>query len=292
MRGLTTDEEKFNKYIKKFGNYKTFKVEDFDKDEELKKLFDLYIQQTNEFMKSSIFKKRLAAYYQNSDIKQEYIFDTVGSVKKYMIVKGQKVEYIEKISNGFLIEKLFKLTNIKATTKSSQKIRKPSQISMIIYDTKYGRLLPTFLHRETSKRNQEYYKKLIIRKRQTLDEEIKETPLYQKKQSFENGILRKKIEEWHHYCIAINEVKAFIQIRYKSWTSKRWTLFKELAEQFQVLNTCEYTKNAFKDISNDFLALNKFQDYKIEKLLAFNLPNINTKKIAREIINHLISPYK
>ncbi|PHS59114.1 MAG: hypothetical protein COB17_00860 [Sulfurimonas sp.] len=113
-----------------------------------------------------------------------------------------------------------------------------------------------------------------------------------KKQTFENGILRKKIEEWHHYCIAINEVKAFIQLRYTSLTSNRWARFNELAEEFQVFNSCVYMKMAFEDISKNNLSLNKFQDYKIEKLLNFDLPSINTKKIAKEITNNLISPYK
>ena len=49
---------------------------------------------------------------------------------------------------------------------------------------------------------------------------------------------------------------------------------------------------AFEDISKNNLSLNKFQDYKIEKLLNFDLPSINTKKIAKEITNNLISPYK
>ncbi|PHS59113.1 MAG: hypothetical protein COB17_00855 [Sulfurimonas sp.] len=156
MRTITTDEVEFNKYIKKFGNYKTFKVEDFDKNEELKKLFNLYTLQSGELMRSDIFKKRLEEYYQGADTKQEDMFDTVGSVIKYKTMKGQEVEYIEKTSNGFLIEELFKLTNIKATTKSSKKIKKPSQISMIIYDTKYGRLLPYYSHKDTLKRNQEF----------------------------------------------------------------------------------------------------------------------------------------
>ena len=292
MRSITTDEIAFNNYIKRFGNYKTFKVDDFDKDEELQELFNLFTLQSNELMRSDIFRKRLDKYYENSNIKQKDMFDTVGSVKKYKIKKGKKVEYIEKTSNGLLIEELFKLTNSKAISKSSKKIKKPSQISMIIYDTKYGRLLPYYSHKDTLKRNQEFSDKLRGKKRKTLDEEIKEKSISSKKQAFENGILRKKIEEWHYYCIAINEVKAFIQLRYKSWTLKRHARFKELAEEFQVLNSCVYMKKAFEDIADTYRALNKFQEYKIEKLLNFDLPNINTRKIAKEITNNLISPYK
>lgn len=293
MRSLTTDEIKFNKYIKIFGNYKTFKVEDFDKDEELKKLFNLYTFKSGELINGSIFNKRLEEYYKNSGKKKEAIFDTVGSVKKYKTIKkGKIVEVIEKTSNGFLIEELFKLANIKATNNSIKKTKKPSQIAMLIFDFKYKRLLPNYFRDFEIKRYQEFEDKLRNRKRKTLNEQIKETPFRRKKELFENGVLRAKIEEWHHYCIAINEAKAFIQKRYKSWSSKKHILFRELAEQFQVLNSCVYIKIAFENIARTYKALNKFQDYKIEKLMSLNLPNINDKKIAREIVNNLISPYK
>lgn len=266
MRGKTTNEEEFNDYIKLFGNYKTFTVDDFDKDEEAKWLFDYWCgnldkseYEDNKYSPQyGKFAKRLRIYFEQRQKGRDKRFDVD---KQY-----PNGTFHESIYNGYSIQDLFKIDKL--------------TLAMSIYDREdYYR--EDYIHLLEKKHQERLAKKFNPKK-------ITEANIGQ----FNNTMILQKIKEWHQYCLSINDAKAFIQKMYYAWNGKKHTEFKEFTKQFQIFKSCVSMNIAFEDIVKKHRPLNKFQEYKAEKLLSYNLPRIDTIKIAREIVNNLISPYK
>ena len=272
MRSITTDEAEFNDYIKLFGNYKKITIDDFDYDEEVKWLFDYYFvrldmseYEDNKYSPEyGKFAKRLSLHfelkYQNE--KQDMIDTRFNTPKQY----NKNQTYYESISNGYSIQELFKIDKL--------------TLAMSIYDREdYYR--SDYIHPLERKHKERLINKFNPKK-------IREVDIGR----FNNRMTLQKIEEWHQYCLSINEAKVFIQKMYYTWNGKKHTEFKEFTKQFQILKSCVFMNMAFEDISKKHRSLNKFQEYKAEMLLYYKLPRIDTIKIAREITKNLISPYK
>ncbi len=110
--------------------------------------------------------------------------------------------------------------------------------------------------------------------------------------------IKNSIEEWHQYCIAINQAKSFIYERYSNWSKLDADTKKEkykelyiLSKQLQKFDNCKIYFSALEDISKNKIPLNKLKNLKAKKLLSLELPNITDIKIARKVATNLIYPY-
>ena len=111
--------------------------------------------------------------------------------------------------------------------------------------------------------------------------------------------IKNSIEEWHKYCISVNEAKAFIYKRYPRWShfekkekSEARQDLKLQIKQLKVFESLSMVISIIEDIMKTKSFSGIFTTLKAKKLLSYELPNIDTLEKARKITKSLTEPYK
>lgn len=239
--------------------------------------FNDYIQMYENYSRFNRF-----AFDNNNKVKQMFIY----FLKAKTIPSEDTLEYASKILD------ILKTMNLKINTvkykrriQDYQSVRKKFSIDLPtaikIYDDIYLDDLPSLFYIETN----------VVKEKITEDTNIKKISQEVK--------IENNIKEWHQYCILVNEAKAFVYKRYPRWgkyekdeKSKARKDFKKLTEQLQELSS-------FSNILPILEVLMETKSYyyidrllKAKKLLSYNLPNIDTLDIAKQITKNLTEPYK
>ena len=257
-RGLTPEQDEFNDYIQNFENYSRFDRYDFKNNEQLQEMLTLFIEAKTQA--------------KTPEETLPYVFKIL-DILEVLPIKINTFKYKGKLLHGFFMKTRFCIDDM------------PTAIS--IYDSAYldGSYNEAF-----------YIKTNYIKEEEKLKEDKNSRAMARSKAK--KLKIKNSIEEWHQYCIAVNEAKAFIYKRYEKWEGfdkeerkEAFNELKTLAQQLQEFSSCSVAFTTLEEIANSRTKLNTFRELKVQKLLGFNLPQIDTPAIARKITDNLLPPY-
>lgn len=107
----------------------------------------------------------------------------------------------------------------------------------------------------------------------------------------EDTSINVKVKKWHEKRRTIDKIKPFIQSMFPRWDKaekKEKSMFKdEITKCIEALTCLNNDTTELTMVSNFMhsgLSLNQITNYKIDILLNLDLPNINSKEIAKKII--------
>lgn len=287
---LTKEQKEFNKYIITNGNYKAFTSTDFKKDKELQELFKIYSSiflchpSTARFVDKDYvasFSEKLQQYYTDN-----YPIDELPINKTFHFKKKKEDERLKSMSNGHKIKELFKIDNL--------------NLAISIYSKEYEQLpiakdLRKGIIREATQ-FQHKFQSTTYTEPNELKYDDDKTPEYNK-QTYNIRIIIQKVFDWHQYCLSMNQAEAFLIKRYPKWKDSKFQKanrvkinkeINDIADQLQAFDNNIFNSMALKDISKTIkIMVSKF---KYEKLLTYNLPNVD-EIVAKKITYHLISPF-
>jgi len=273
---LSEEQMEFNDFLVIEANYKRFKAYEF-KDLKVKRLFDMYFfRLKNEEFSIVSFKKELEEYFN-----ERYVNNPSDAYNSILAIdKGQR--------KNLGIAELFKINSL--------------SLAMSIGCPEYY-AFPTsrYTHNKLRFREQEYRLKKQRREDYSAYRELKNTTkedrLLKEEKALNRKVLKQNIEEWHLYCIAINQAEQFIKEKYKGWGSElskaeRRKVNKKLeviSEQLKIFDNNIFNSMALHDIANT--TKYTFNSLKTAKLLSYNLPQIDTQAKAKAITEDLLPPY-
>jgi len=255
-RGLTPEQEGLNDYIQKFENYSRFDRYDFKNNEQVQEMLTLFIEAKE---KSKTPEDTLLYVFPILDILRS-MSRTINTIK-----------YEGRTHHGYYMMKKFSIDSM------------PTAIELFhggYMDSDYN---PTFYIDIPPQEEEPKDKKELLQIR------------------YRNKKLKTKndIQEWHKYCIAVNDTKAFIYKKFPRWgkfdsqekTDARKDL-KILIEELKEFSHLTMEILILEDILKTKSFSGVFQKLKAEKLLSYELPNIDTLEKARKITKSLTEPYK
>ena len=290
----TDETREFNDFLVMAGNYKRFEAYEFEKDTKIKKLFDRYFFRLKDEEYSLANGKEYHLNKLKNEIrdyfKERYIDNPDDAYNKVLgNEKSQK--------EGLMIKDLFKIKSLKLAMSISSEDYPQLFHSHIIFH-KYLDRARTWETKQIEKNDYEAYQKL----KELAKKNTKEKPPNKKMIKFKQKLStmkrsKQKIKEWHLYCIAINQAEQFIKEKYKGWGSElskaeRRKINKKLeviSEQLKIFDNNIFNSMALHDIANTIKYT--FNSLKTEKLLSYNLPQIDTKAKAKAITEDLLPPY-
>lgn len=111
--------------------------------------------------------------------------------------------------------------------------------------------------------------------------------------------IQDKISKFHSFCLNLNYAKKFIKNHFPRWEHADEKEKRKLIEELKKLEkdlspfcaNLKVIKIAYMLISK-YGRLNKDKEFKTNVLLYLQLPNIETKSIAKKIVESLISKYQ
>jgi len=259
-RPKSTDEHNFNEHIYQWINCCKFEAIDFDTSDEVKQLFQIYMEDIKGFEKPSNF--RLDKALKEFNIPQHNL---AGNGKIFNSVRD---------ANNVL--NLFKTTHL--------------SVALEINDRKYRNITP-----KIEWRNDRYYfrdnndEEIIFKPLMTLNEE----DMIEAKESWD------KIQGWHNYCLATNIIKVFTLNMFPEFNDLSMKETKEAKQRLEVFvsqlkNTSIYEKtidDMLDIIKNSKHSLIGPKKIKIQRLLDLNLPRITQRDTALKITSNLLPPY-
>lgn len=280
IRALTDDENKFNRYIKKYENYIDFTATEFDYSDTVKKLFSIYMTKLQKNYDLEL-KRELRKYSLNRDEEKIEIPAGISDELRQDLLEFEKSR----------VESDFKITDNFTNNKYTVDVEKDEDglvVSKHINEVKDGYTIQNILRITNLPLATTLYHPIYI----DLEPNQLADDIDNSKEA-----LRQKIKDWHNYNFGLNRAKDFIEKLYPSWGSKskkqkepaRKKLY-ELIEQLQVFEIDEYYLNAMKDILDTEIGLNQLAELKAKKLLTLKLPNISSQKMAEKILKHYEEP--
>lgn len=292
----TKEQNEFNDFLVVVGNYKRFEAYEFEKDIKLKRLFNRYffrlkdeefsLENGTEFHLNKL-KREIESYF-----KERYANNPEDAYNKVLgTEKSQK--------HGLIIRDLFKIKSLKLAMSISSPEYPQLFLDNKIFQ-KYVDRARVWENRQRAKTDYLAYQKLneLAKRKTNKKKSLRKKKSTHKQQLFSISMSRQKINEWHLYCIAINKAEEFIKLKYKGWGSKTFSKadrrkvnikIKILAQQLKVLDNNIFNSMALYDISETMKYT--FKSLKIQKLLSYNLPQIDTEAKAKAITEDLLPPY-
>lgn len=268
-RGYTEEEKDFNECIKLFGNYPTFKYTDFDVIQEVKDMLDFFLTNVKQGKLNSLrpLENMIKDYYEKNNLR------LIGA-------------YDGKIRDGETMCDLFQITSL--------------SLGISLYSHQYRgikRMPHSYISIETQKK--------LIKKREEAEEKERVKKRAEKLAKYPQIVLMEeeakdnklKVKNWLQYCIAVNQAKKFISIRYqnkwehnKDGTDKTYTKIKQLANDIREVDD-SLMYEVLYEIGSKKIQLNKINLMKATRLLSLNLPNVDTLSVSKKIVKSLVSPY-
>ena len=259
-RPKSTDEHNFNEHIYQWMNCHKFDAIDFDTSEEVKQLFQIYMEDIKNSEKPLNFRLDKAL--------KEF------NVPQHRLAReGETFNMIRDANN---VLNLFKTTHL--------------SVALEINDRRYRNLTP-----KIEWRNDRYY----VRDNKDEEIIFKPTMILNDEDMIEAKENWDKIQSWHNYCLAANILKVFVLNMYPTFddlSTKEKKQAKQSLEKFvsDLKHTAIYETtidNILDIVVNSKHSLIQPKKIKIQRLLDLNLPRITERTTAMKIVEHLIPPY-
>ena len=262
-RPKSPEEHSFNEHIYQYMNCHKFEAIDFDTSEEVKQLFQIYMEDIKNSQQPSNFRLDKAL--------KEF------NVPQHRLAReGETFNMIRDANN---VLNLFKTTHL--------------SVALEINDRRYRNLTP-----KIEWRNDRYYvrdnkdEEIIFKPTMILNEE----DMIEAKENWD------KIQAWHNYCLAANVVKIFTLNICPEWDeifTKEKKQAKQVKENLEKFISQLKATSIYEDKLDDILdivqnskhSLTKSKKIKIQRLLDLNLPRITERATAIKIVESLIPPY-